>query len=390
MEKTHIKVLLIEDNPGDVRLIWEILSEVRDSPFYLNVAENLLKGLQAMEKERPDVILLDLSLPDSNGIYTLNRVRDRAPDVPIVILTGMDDEITAIKSMKEGAQDYLVKGRTDSDLLKRAMVYAIERNRLIGELEVKQQALKSRNSLNYNFILMVFHELLTPVASIKSAVAQVEKAHGDMSGADMAYINIVRNNTQRIFGLMDDLIDVSEIEAGTFAIKKKDCDLKDLITTNIADLLPLTAEKNITVAEEMPAEPARAMIDNYRISQALTNLMTNSLKFSMEGTIITVKLSPASRGVPQGAPEYVQKAAGNVAYYHVQVRDNGAGFTTQDRDKIFNNFFSSSKATPETHRGIGIGLLIAKNIINAHGGILWADSGGENMGSEFNILLPAE
>ncbi|HDQ25452.1 MAG TPA: response regulator, partial [bacterium] len=122
--KKHIKVLLIEDNPGDVRLIWEILSEVRHSPFYLSVADTLLGGLKEIEKTGPDVILLDLSLPDSNGIYTLNRVRDKAPEVPVVVLTGLDDELTAIKSLKEGAQDYLVKGRTDSDLLKRAIIYA--------------------------------------------------------------------------------------------------------------------------------------------------------------------------------------------------------------------------------------------------------------------------
>jgi len=142
MGDKHIKVLLIEDNPGDVRLIWEILSEVRNSPFYLNVTDTLLKGMEAIKADTPDVILLDLSLPDSNGIYTLNRVRDKSEKVPVVIITGLDDEITAIKALKEGAQDYLVKGRTDSDLLKRALLYAIERNRLILELEEANRKLK--------------------------------------------------------------------------------------------------------------------------------------------------------------------------------------------------------------------------------------------------------
>ncbi len=143
MSKKHIKVLLIEDNQGDVRLIWEILSEVRNSPFYLEVGDTLLAGLNAIQKSPPDVILLDLSLPDSNGIYTLNRVRDKAKNVPVVVMTGLDDEMTAIKALKEGAQDYLVKGRTDSDLLKRAILYAIERNRLMMEIEEKENKMNA-------------------------------------------------------------------------------------------------------------------------------------------------------------------------------------------------------------------------------------------------------
>lgn len=142
MNKKHIKVLLIEDNQGDVRLIWEILSEVRNSPFYLEVATTLLSGLQALEKAKPDIVLLDLTLPDSNGIFTLNRVKDKVKEIPVVVLTGMDDEILAIKSLKEGAQDYLVKGRTDSELLKRAILHAIERNKLISDMEENDRRLK--------------------------------------------------------------------------------------------------------------------------------------------------------------------------------------------------------------------------------------------------------
>src|ERR1035437_2687783 len=184
MASNHIKVLLIEDNPGDVRLIWEILSEIRNSPFYLSVADSLLNGLKEIEKEKPHVILLDLSLGDSNGIYTLNRVRDKAKDVPIVILTGMDDEMTAMKSLKEGAQDYLVKGRTDSDLLKKAIIYSIERFRLVSELEEKRARLEEKDKVKYNFLLMVFHELLIPATAIKSAINIIGKKCKEMNVAE--------------------------------------------------------------------------------------------------------------------------------------------------------------------------------------------------------------
>jgi signal transduction histidine kinase len=388
MPKTHIKVLLIEDNPGDVRLIWEILSEVRNSPFYLNVADSLLNGLNAIDKDHPDVILLDLSLGDSNGIYTLNRVRDRVPEVPIVILTGMDDEVTAIKSLKEGAQDYLVKGRTDSDLLKRALIYAIERNRLIYELEEKREKLEEQDKVKYNFILMVFHELLIPATSIKSAISLMEKEH--TLGADSAYAEAVKNNTQRLFALLDDLIDVSEIEAGSFTVKKQDCDIKELVKRNISDIITFTDEKKVVIKQDMPDGPVRVKADIYRLSQAVTNLLINSVKFSNEMTEITVSAAVLD-SIGDNAPPYVLHSfPRDKKCVVLSVKDSGAGITQQAKEEVFDAFFASSNVVPASHEGIGLGLLITKNIVSAHGGMIWAESDGENKGSSFHIILPAD
>ncbi|MFP4466811.1 MAG: response regulator [Candidatus Goldiibacteriota bacterium] len=198
MEKRHIKVLLVEDNEGDVRLIWEILSEVRNSPFYLEVADTLKGGLKSVEENKPDVILLDLSLPDSNGIYTLNRIRDKAPGVPVVIMTGLDDELVAMKALKEGAQDYLVKGRTDSDLLKRAILYAIERNSLFIRMEAQDKKLRKKMDVLKEKLkepIKDLKEIITEMAEKKSGkqneeenrrldgvVEKLEEIHGDAGG----------------------------------------------------------------------------------------------------------------------------------------------------------------------------------------------------------------
>src|ERR1035437_1460722 len=288
MASNHIKVLLIEDNPGDVRLIWEILSEVRNSPFYLSVSDSLLNGLKEIEKEKPDIILLDLSLGDSNGIYTLNRVRDKAKNVPIVILTGMDDEVTAIRSLKEGAQDYLVKGRTDSDLLKRAIIYSIERFRLISELEEKQAKLEEQDKVKYNFTQMVFHELLIPATSIKSAVNLIERNRGE-NGAS-AYFAIIKNNTQNIFALLDDLINVSEIEAGTFTVKREPANIAEIIKKDAEEISAYFLEKGVSILIDIPAQIRPAKVDARRIKQALNNLIINSIKFSNEDSVITVSV----------------------------------------------------------------------------------------------------
>jgi diguanylate cyclase (GGDEF)-like protein len=128
-------VLLIEDNPGDARLIREMLFEEEGTPFDLLSVDRLSRGLEALSKQPAALVLLDLSLPDSRGLETFSKVYAHSPKVPIIVLSGNDDETLALYAVKSGAQDYLVKGRIDRELLLRAMQYAIERKRYQEELE---------------------------------------------------------------------------------------------------------------------------------------------------------------------------------------------------------------------------------------------------------------
>jgi serine phosphatase RsbU (regulator of sigma subunit) len=124
-----IKVLLIEDNRGDVRLIADFLAEVSGLCFEVESADRLAVGLARLGQPGIDIILLDLSLPDSRGLDTFLRVHSLVPRLPIVLLSGLDDETLAIKAVQKGAEDYLVKGHMDASHLVRAIRYAIERTR---------------------------------------------------------------------------------------------------------------------------------------------------------------------------------------------------------------------------------------------------------------------
>jgi len=130
----YTRVLLIEDNPGDVRLIQETLLDAVGIQFEFECVDRLAGGLERLTEGGIDVVLLDLSLPDSHGLETLSTLRGRAPEVPILVMTNLDDETIAIKAVRAGAQDYLVKGQTDSNLLIRSIRYAIERHRLMVAL----------------------------------------------------------------------------------------------------------------------------------------------------------------------------------------------------------------------------------------------------------------
>jgi PAS domain S-box-containing protein len=125
----EIRVLLVEDNPGDARLLWEMLAQATSAQFELTHVGRLCEALQRLHKTAFDLVLLDLSLPDSQGLETFARVYGQTPGIPIIVLSGLDDEALAVKAVREGAQDYLVKGQVDGNLLVRAMRYAIERKR---------------------------------------------------------------------------------------------------------------------------------------------------------------------------------------------------------------------------------------------------------------------
>jgi diguanylate cyclase (GGDEF)-like protein len=129
------RVLLIEDNPGDVRLIREMLSEGEDGLFDLDCVGRLSQGLEYLSSQAAGVVLLDLSLPDSYGFDTFLKVYAHSPKVPIIVLTGNDDQTVALSAVKTGAQDYLVKGKLDRELLLRSMQYSIERKRYQEQLE---------------------------------------------------------------------------------------------------------------------------------------------------------------------------------------------------------------------------------------------------------------
>ncbi|MBD2102479.1 response regulator [Leptolyngbya sp. FACHB-261] len=138
MEHRAIHVLLIEDNPGDARLLQELLREVTSVQIELEPVDCLSKGLQRHNEASFDVILLDLSLPDSQGFHTFERLHTHAREIPIIVTTGLNDETLALRAVQEGAQDYLVKGQITGELLVRSIRYAIERKR--AEQKIREQA----------------------------------------------------------------------------------------------------------------------------------------------------------------------------------------------------------------------------------------------------------
>ena len=148
MENEPAHVLLIEDNPGDADLVRLRLVESK-SEVQVNCVPRLSDALACLDVETPSLVLLDLNLPDSHGAETFRRIRQKAPNVPVVILSGQDDQALAIKAVHQGVQDYLVKGDVTSKQLERALRYAVERQGLLRSLEItRQQQLEFKNQFS--------------------------------------------------------------------------------------------------------------------------------------------------------------------------------------------------------------------------------------------------
>jgi two-component system, cell cycle sensor histidine kinase and response regulator CckA len=173
MNLDGIRVLLVEDNPGDARLFSELVRDAGGGQWTLVQADRLSAALERMKREPFDVLLLDLSLPDADGLETVIRARAEAPKIPIVVLTGHDDQALAVRAVRAGAQDYLVKGRLDGELLIRSIRYASERGRTVEALERREEHYRS---------LIEYSMDLISILNLDGTIRYVSPSHERMLG----------------------------------------------------------------------------------------------------------------------------------------------------------------------------------------------------------------
>src|SRR5438105_78883 len=201
---TPIKVLLIEDNPADARLIEVMLAEARGLDFELSWADSLTAGMQRLATQPADVVLLDLGLPESTGLETLQRLFAHDTKVPtLVVLSGLTDEVIAVQALKSGAQDYLVKGQVDSALLVRAIRYAIGRSQADEALRQAKEKAEIANQAKSAFLANMSHDLRTPLNGILG-FAQILQLDKTLTDRQLTGISAIRQSGEHLLTLVSD------------------------------------------------------------------------------------------------------------------------------------------------------------------------------------------
>lgn len=199
--KAAIRVLLIEDNPADARLVLEMFLEFGADRFELQQADRMSTRLMCLEREHVDAPLLDLSLPDSQGLEGVERILEQIPTLPIVVLTGLDDERSSLTALEHGVQDYLVKGQVGADLLARTLRHAIERKN--SELLLREREQRYRDLFAKSLGLICVHDVVGLLFAVHPAgAAQLGYTPDELIGRNMRELVTPRFQSQ-----FDDYLD---------------------------------------------------------------------------------------------------------------------------------------------------------------------------------------
>jgi signal transduction histidine kinase len=359
-----VSILLVEDNPGDRRLICEMLAEARSVPFDLKYAERLQEGLEHLGESRVDMVLLDLGLPDSQGLDTLSKIYAQVPEVPIVVLTGLDDERLGARAVNKGAQDYLIKGQVDKNLLVRTIRYAIERK----QAEERERQLHLQLNLSTRLASLgvmvegIAHEINNPLASVIGFAEMLMQADIPDNAREAA--KAISSSAQRVEGIVKSLlafarqqklertyINVNDIIQATLAMRAYSMEINNIkVTTQLEPTLPLT------------------MADADQLQQVFLNIIINA-ETGME--------SAHGKGNLLIKTETIENTI------QVSFTDDGPGIAEANLIHLFDPFFS----TREVGQGTGLGLSVCYGIITEHNGKIYARS-QPGKGAVFIIELP--
>ncbi|MBN2753554.1 MAG: PAS domain S-box protein [Candidatus Goldbacteria bacterium] len=256
-------------------------------------------------------------------------------------------------------------------------------------LRQSYEKLKELDTLKTNFTSMVSHELRTPLTSIKGFVSfLLGGVGGKLSPKQKDFVLTIKNNSERLLSLINDLLDLSKMESGTFSISKKTTNIIPVIAASISDISSIAEKKSIIIKINSPYTAFDLSIDEYRISQVLINLLNNSIKFSPPGSQIEIELKETLKN-KISLPDYEDMTKLTAEkYLLIRIIDHGPGLTKDNARRIFDRFYQVEDINTRKAQGTGLGLSIVENIVQLHDGIVWADSEGPGLGSVFSFILP--
>jgi len=359
-----ITVLLVEDNPADVAIFTELLQDSDANSWQIIHSKRLNLALQQLQHTKFDVILLDLSLPDSQGLNTVIQIQTAAPHLPIVVLTGLPDKNLALQALTAGAQDYLVKGQISPQLLVKTVEYAMKRMQVLRKE-------KELSQMRARFISMASHEFRTPLTIIASSTDFLAAYSYRLSPEkQQQHLERINKAIKHMTQLLDDVLMINLAEMDELKLNLEILDLV-MFCHNLVEELEASIYKHRIVffasQIDQPLTTFKAKIDQKLIRQILTNLLNNALKYSPEESLIHFNLTLRD---------------GNLVFY---IQDYGLGIPQEDQVHLFEPFHRARNVGYIS--GTGLGLSIVKRCVDLHQGQI-AVSSKLGEGTTFTVTIP--
>ncbi len=315
-----------------------------------------------------DLILLDLVLPDLDGVEVLKRIREHDQKVTIVILTAAGNVRVALDATRHGADAYVRKQNLALGSDPAELIYNLEQ---AGERRAGLVAQQQLEQMRADLYAIITHDLRNPTSCIQtSAEMLLNGDYGPLTSDQTELVEIIANSAVKMSTLINDYLEFARIDAGFLKLSRETADLRALVQASLSTSQLQIRAKGQTLITDLPQEPLWGDVDSERFVQVVDNLLTNAIKYTPNGGTITVRLQRSN-----DADELC-------------VSDTGIGIPQKYLPLLFAKY---QRVPGEAMRGIpgtGLGLLIVKEIVEAHGGTITATSEGEGKGSTFTLRLP--
>ncbi len=334
--------------------------------YRVSLAERGEQGLELLQRDPPDLVVVDLQMPGISGLEVLKAVRETDPTMVCIMVTGFATLESAVDAMKQGAYDFLAKPFSP-DELKLVVTRGLERRFL--ELETKKLK-EEKARMEANFVTMVSHQMRSPLAAVRQLLEVA--ATESLGPMPEAYQGLIARAAARLDGLMQDInawLDMVRIGEEGVAKRKQAVELGELVR-RLAQRAALEAEAaGQSLEVEPPAGEVTLEVDPQSLMEALYNIVSNAVKYNREGGRVTI--------TTRVTPHQVD----------IRIGDQGPGIPPAELPFIFDDFFRSKDPRLKSKPGTGLGLAITRRIVRAHGGEVTASS-RPGQGSTFVVSLP--
>ena len=365
---SEYKILIVDDVMSNVLLLKVLLTNEK---FAIATANNGQQALEQVDKEHPDLVLLDVMMPDLSGFEVAQRLKSNpdTADIPIIFLTALNSTTDIVKGFQVGANDFISKPFNKEELIIRVthQISLVAAKRIIlNKTEELQHTIAGRDKL-YSVIA---HDLRSPMGSIKMVLNMmilnlpVEKIGSEM----YELLNMANQTTEDVFSLLDNLLKWTKSQIGNLNVVYQDIDVVEVVDSVIDVFNIVAGLKKITIREEKTEKlPVSADID--MLKTVIRNLLSNAIKFSNENSEVVVKM----------------EEQGDMAV--ISVKDNGCGIDEEGQKKLLHTDTHFSTFGTNNEEGSGLGLLLCQDFVVKNGGKLWFTS-KKGEGSTFYFSVP--